>query len=284
MEIMLNGQLVSCSPKEYKELMDMGLIPGQPAGTSAAPVADWHEELRQIIEKYPKIAPEKPKFGSIAVTPMYGCAVPAEEAKKPVYAINLADSKPIAYLRKGAFDLLEEGTALNRAATPRVTTELCAALLFTSKDAASKFCDKWNDCKSHADSQVKFCEVEIPPNATLTFRGQGRVEISDFDMESLSLTGKVKQDSELKVEPTVTVYLLRFNDSDEPTYLSKEAYGKMFNGGGFIKTTFLYDALVFNDRERADKFAEDYNVRCVRPMLTVVSMELPASYVVETPD
>ena len=26
MEIMLNGQLVSCTPKEYKELMDMGLI------------------------------------------------------------------------------------------------------------------------------------------------------------------------------------------------------------------------------------------------------------------
>ena len=28
MEIMLNGQLVSCTPKEYKELMDMGLVPG----------------------------------------------------------------------------------------------------------------------------------------------------------------------------------------------------------------------------------------------------------------
>lgn len=26
MEIMLNGQLVSCPPKEYKELMDMGFL------------------------------------------------------------------------------------------------------------------------------------------------------------------------------------------------------------------------------------------------------------------
>lgn len=26
MEIMLNGQLVSCTPKEYKELIDMGLV------------------------------------------------------------------------------------------------------------------------------------------------------------------------------------------------------------------------------------------------------------------
>ena len=26
MEIMLNGQRVSCTPKEYKELMDMGFI------------------------------------------------------------------------------------------------------------------------------------------------------------------------------------------------------------------------------------------------------------------
>lgn len=29
MEIMLNGQLVSCTPKEYKELMDMGFISNQ---------------------------------------------------------------------------------------------------------------------------------------------------------------------------------------------------------------------------------------------------------------
>jgi hypothetical protein len=38
MEIMLNGQLVSCTPKEYKELMDMGLI------TSPASVATQSTE------------------------------------------------------------------------------------------------------------------------------------------------------------------------------------------------------------------------------------------------
>lgn len=30
MEIMLNGQLVSCTPKEYKELLDMGFIVNYP--------------------------------------------------------------------------------------------------------------------------------------------------------------------------------------------------------------------------------------------------------------
>lgn len=36
MEIMLNGQLVSCTPNEYKELMDMGIIsnPGSVATQS----------------------------------------------------------------------------------------------------------------------------------------------------------------------------------------------------------------------------------------------------------
>lgn len=34
MEIMLNGQLVSCTPKEYKELMEMGLISSPYSGAS----------------------------------------------------------------------------------------------------------------------------------------------------------------------------------------------------------------------------------------------------------
>ena len=48
MEITLNGQLVSCTPKEYKELMDMGLI------ASPASVAT------QFTQEYPHNIPALP--------------------------------------------------------------------------------------------------------------------------------------------------------------------------------------------------------------------------------
>lgn len=220
MEIMINGQLVTCSPKEYKELMDMGIIPGQPAGTTAVTQLDdgWKDQLAELAKRYPKIEPETPKFGTCTVTPLYGCTVPAEEATKPVYAIRRVDDLPTGgYLRKGVYDSMDDGTALNRVAIPLVTPELCEALLFTSMDAASKFCDEWNDCKSHRDSQVKFYKVYIPPNAIMTYRGGDRVEIEDFnmDMHSISLAEPVctRQDA----DGTIKAYFLK--DEQDGLYL-----------------------------------------------------------------
>ena len=224
MEIMLNGQMVTCSPKEYKELMDMGLLPGQPAGTSAAPQVNgplgegWKDQIAEIAKRYSKIEPEKPKFGTCTVTPVYGCMMPAEEAKKPVYAIRRVDDKPtVFYLRKGAYDSMDAGTVLNRAAIPLVTSELCEALLFTSMDAASKFCDEWNDYKSHRDSRVKFDKVDIPSNAIMTYRGGDRVEIADFnmDMHNISIAEPVytRQDADC----TIKAYFLK--DEQDGLYL-----------------------------------------------------------------
>ena len=48
MEIMLNGQLVSCTPKEYKELMDMGFIFNQ------------HSVATQSTQVYPGNIPVLP--------------------------------------------------------------------------------------------------------------------------------------------------------------------------------------------------------------------------------
>lgn len=48
MEIMLNGQLVSCTPKEYKELMDMGFISNQ------------HSVATQSTQVYPGNIPVLP--------------------------------------------------------------------------------------------------------------------------------------------------------------------------------------------------------------------------------
>ena len=294
MEIMLNGQLVTCSPKEYKELMDMGLIPGQPAGTKAATQLDdgWKEQLAAIAKRYPKIEPEKPKFGTCTITPVYGCMIPAEEAIKPVYAIRSVDDKPtVFYLRKGAYDSIDTGAALNRAALPLVTSELCEALLFTSMDAASKFCDEWNDYKSHKDSHVKVDKVDIPPNAIMTYRGGDRVEIEDFNMDMHNISIAAKQTSaeaitlqaKAESEGKITVYLMQFNDSEEPTYLSRDAYGRLNNGCADLKTSDITKALGFYDRERADDFVKDYNSHGTKPTLTVVAKEMPVGTTLNRP-
>ena len=252
MEIMINGQLVTCSPKEYKELMDMGLIPGQPAGTKAVTQLDdgWKDQLAELAKRYPKIEPEKPKFGTCTVTPVYGCMIPAEEANKPIYAIRRVDDTPtVFYLRKGVYDSMDAGTALNRVAIPLVTSELCEALLFTSMDAASKFCDEWNDYKSHRDSQVKFCKVDIPPNAIMTYRGGDRVEIEDFnmDMHSISIAEPVctKQDA----DGTIKAYFLK--DEKDGLYLQDLQAG--------IFTSDQTKALHFKSETEVSLMMYEYN-------------------------
>ena len=59
MEIMLNGQLVSCTPKEYKELMDMGLVPGpdsvatQPAQVRPGNMPVLPDDINRLPEADP---------------------------------------------------------------------------------------------------------------------------------------------------------------------------------------------------------------------------------------
>lgn len=220
MEIMINGQLVTCTTKEYKELMGMGLIPGQPAGTKAAPnVADWHEELRQIAENYPKIDPEPNRYGSIAVNPVYGCVVPAKEAKQTFYEVHLIDKKQMkhGYLSKYAPDSIKAVQSKFDARHPLFTDNISEALIFTSRDAVSKFVDEWNNYKSHAQDPVSFRKIEIPPNAIMTYRGGDRVEIEDFnmDMHSISIAGPVctRQDA----DGTIKAYFLK--DEKDGLYL-----------------------------------------------------------------
>lgn len=220
MEIMINGQLATCTTKEYQELMDMGLLPGQPAGTKAASnVADWHEELRQIAENYPKIDPEPNRYGSIAVTPVYGCVVPAKEAKQTFYEVHLIDKKHMkhGYLSKYAPDSIETVPTTVAAKHPLYTDNITEALIFSSRAAASKFVDEWNDYKSHAQDPVSFREIEIPPNAILTYRGGDRVEIEDFkmDMHSISIAEPVctRQDA----DGTIKAYFLK--DEQDGLYL-----------------------------------------------------------------
>ena len=53
MEIMLNGQLVSCTPKEYKELLDMGLI-SNPASVATQDTQAYPQNLPDDINRLHK--------------------------------------------------------------------------------------------------------------------------------------------------------------------------------------------------------------------------------------
>lgn len=252
MEITLNGQLVSCTPKEYKELMDMGLLPGQPAGTkTASNVADWHEELRQIAEKYPKIDPEPNRYGSIAVTPVYGCVVPAKEAKQTFYEVHLIDKKHMkhGYLSKYAPDSIKAVPSTAAAMHPLFTDSITDALIFTSRDAVSKFVDEWNDYKSHEQDPVSFREIEIPPNAIMTYRGGDRVEIEDFNMDMHSLTIAEPVCTKQDADGTIKAYFLK--DEQDGLYLEN------FQTGTF--TSESTKALHFKSETEAKLKMYEYN-------------------------
>ena len=253
MEIMINGQLVTCTPKEYKELMGMGLLPGQPAGTKAVTQLDdgWKDQLAELAKRYPKIEPEKPKFGTCTVTPVYGCMMPADEAKKTFYEVHLIDKKHMkhGYLSKYAPDSIKTIPPLFAARHPLFTDSITDALIFTSRDAASKFVDEWNDYKSHEQDPVSFREIEIPPNAILTYRGLDRVEIEDFnmDMHNISITEPVctRQDA----DGTIKAYFLK--DEHDGLYLENFQKG--------IFTSESTKALHFKSETEAKQRMYEYN-------------------------
>lgn len=90
MEIMLNGQLVTCTPDEYARLIQLGLIPTQSAGTHASPNQIIPQpSLPDDIVPLPKDDfPQQPKprdqyerdqdfwkNNRMHVVPLYGCIV-----------------------------------------------------------------------------------------------------------------------------------------------------------------------------------------------------------------
>jgi hypothetical protein len=90
MEIMLNGQLVTCTPDEYARLIQLGLIPTQSAGTKVSPIQITPQpSLPDDIVPLPKDDfPQQPKprdryepdtdfwkNNRMHVVPLYGCIV-----------------------------------------------------------------------------------------------------------------------------------------------------------------------------------------------------------------
>ena len=85
MEIMLNGQLVTCTPDEYARLIQLGLIPTQSAGTKVSPIQitpqpslpdDIVPLPKEDFPQYPKVGdtPDWLRNGTHTVA-LYGCVV-----------------------------------------------------------------------------------------------------------------------------------------------------------------------------------------------------------------
>jgi hypothetical protein len=92
MEIMLNGQLVTCTPDEYARLIQLGLIPTQAAGTKVGPLQitpkpslpddivplpkeDFPQQYRKDDDIHHWI-----RNGEIYAVPLYGCVVRQDTA------------------------------------------------------------------------------------------------------------------------------------------------------------------------------------------------------------
>ena len=109
MEIMLNGQLVTCTPDEYARLVQLGLIPNvQKAGTDTAPniigtpTPKLPDDIVKLTEdnfpEYPKIG-DSPDWlrNKMHVVPHYGCIVDN----------RTMDSEPLAFQVTQNVDTLE---------------------------------------------------------------------------------------------------------------------------------------------------------------------------------
>ena len=107
MEIMLNGQLVTCTPDEYARLIQLGLIPGASSGTRATepsqpdaipplngrdpvtglPVIDEFPKLPDdytpLPEQYPRIGDSYPDWlkNGTQITALYGCISSVSQIK-----------------------------------------------------------------------------------------------------------------------------------------------------------------------------------------------------------
>lgn len=98
MEIMLNGQLVTCTPDEYARLVQLGLIPNaQKAGTDIKVTPTPTPTLPDDIVKLPENNyPQYPKIGDsqdwlrngMHVVALYGCTVER----------HTLDSEPLTFI------------------------------------------------------------------------------------------------------------------------------------------------------------------------------------------
>lgn len=143
MEIMLNGQLVTCTPDEYARLVQLGLIPNaQKAGTTTTPniIGTPTPKLPDDIVKLPEDNfPQYPKIGDtpdwarnrMHVVPLYGCVVDR----------SALDSEPLAVQVTQNVDTLVVSTQTNKATRTYYVLKKVGEDKWWSSQAYQYLCD-----------------------------------------------------------------------------------------------------------------------------------------------
>ena len=137
MEIMINGQLVTCTPKEYVELQQLGVLPSPPPsnGTDLTPWNTpkqgfpWNEpKLPDDIKPLPEgdTSPKPHNWNDdYHVVPLYGCVVDQRTIKLEPSTPIVQDKMPQVEIGgNGTIHISVSDTSTNSASTDNTTDDL----------------------------------------------------------------------------------------------------------------------------------------------------------------
>lgn len=139
MELMLNGQLVTCTPDEYARLVQLGLIPNaQKAGTDikVTPMPKLPDDIVKLPEdnypQYPKIGDTQDWLrNGTHVVALYGCTVEQ----------HTLGSEPLTFPVTQKVDTLEVFTQANKTTSTHYVLKKVGEDKWWSSQAYQYLCD-----------------------------------------------------------------------------------------------------------------------------------------------
>ena len=158
MEIMLNGQLVTCTPDEYARLVQLGLIPNaQKAGTDikVTPTPTLPDDIVKLPEnnypQYPKIGDNQDWLrNGMHVVALYGCTVEN----------HTLGSEPLTFPVTQKVDTLEVSTQATKVSSTYYVLKKVDEDKWWSSQAYQYLCDDISNAyiyisKEHAEEAKK---------------------------------------------------------------------------------------------------------------------------------
>ena len=124
---MINGQLVTCTPKEYVELQQLGVLPSPPPsnGTDLTP---WNTPKQGFPWNEPKLPDDiqpLPEGDTYHVVPLYGCVVDQRTIKLEPSTPIVQDKMPQVEIGgNGTIHISVSDTSTNSASTDHTTDDL----------------------------------------------------------------------------------------------------------------------------------------------------------------
>lgn len=119
MEIMLDGQLITCTPEEYMKLKSLGAFGGTAAGTSTGnplPQQEYDSLEKRIreLENERDSYPNWLKRGQMDVVAVYGCQMPSPLTCDSIPSFNPDTFKPsVTVASNGTVSFVNQDTKAN---------------------------------------------------------------------------------------------------------------------------------------------------------------------------